>query len=105
MDERIRQWDEDNEVTIPADADAFDQDMLTGGDRNDWPGWPAQEMLAWVPADVQRRYGEVIDTVLSGEYLAFREADLPAIAADLDERGYRCRRDDSLVSRASGMGS
>ncbi len=52
---RIKEADDDAE--IPDDAASFEPGMIPGFDDGDWPAFPAQDMLAWLPADVQERYG------------------------------------------------
>lgn len=56
-----------------------------------------------MPEDVWRKYGRVVPTSISGDYLELRADDLPAIVSELTARGYRCVRDDNLVIRALGL--
>src|SRR5919107_6311312 len=40
------------------DAEAeFDPDHHLGYENMDWPSWPAQNMLDWVPEEIQTRFG------------------------------------------------
>lgn len=36
--EHQRYMADDDDLTMPSDDEAFDSDMLTGGDPSDWPG-------------------------------------------------------------------
>jgi hypothetical protein len=37
---------------VPADDVTLDDVRVPGWDDGDWPEWPAQAMLGWVPAEV-----------------------------------------------------
>jgi hypothetical protein len=89
----------DERTALPDDPfPGYDIGPICDGD---WPGWPEQEMLSWVPADIQERYGNVRCSVLNGDFLQF-SADAGVVADALRRHGYQCRRDDALVARACG---
>lgn len=71
----------------------------------DFPDWPEQDALTWMPKEIQTKYGEVASSILNGDYLQLRPDDAPAIVAELEQLGYRCRRDDDLVRQAKGYES
>jgi hypothetical protein len=87
----------------PGDDDAFDGEALVDSISWDWPPWPAQRMLEWVPADIQERFGDVGTSMVSGDALYIDEAAETGIVAALEQAGYRCMHDDELVARASGQ--
>lgn len=87
---------------LPEDDDAFEPDMIPGHAGGDWPSWPAQEMLEWMPSDVQACYGKRITTVFNGDYLRLPEANEADIFALLADQGFTYRRNDGLVEGASG---
>jgi hypothetical protein len=86
----------------PADDDAFDRSAVPGLEDGDWPEWPAQEMLRWMPEDIRDRFGEVATSTLNGELLLLQAGAETELVAALRDAGFDCRRDDALVSRASG---
>jgi hypothetical protein len=87
---------------LAEDEDAFSQEHVPWTYDGDWPRWPAQEMLRWVPKEIQERYGTVEDSVLNGEFLTFDPSDERRIVAAFKRSGYLCVRDNRLVERASG---
>jgi hypothetical protein len=46
----------------PADEEPFDADMIPGYADGDWPEWPAQQMLQWMPPEAWA-YGSVEDSL------------------------------------------
>lgn len=87
---------------LPDERDPFDSADIPGLCDGDWPDWPAQEMLNWVPTVIQKTYGQRLDSMLNGPLLTFRTEDEKAIVEAFVELGYRCRRDDRFVRRACG---
>jgi hypothetical protein len=84
-----------------------DDDPFTAGNigvicDGDWPGWPAQEMLTWVPKPIQKQYGKGSFSFVSGDCLLFEPSREREIVASFEKLGYRCVRDDATVRRASG---
>ena len=98
--ERFRDRADDDEA-LPSEEQPFDADDF-GYSDGDIPGWPAAEMLDWMPTAVQAQYGRREPTTISGDYLALPGDAVDAIASALARRGYQCTRDDDLVTRASG---
>jgi hypothetical protein len=86
----------------PDDDDSFDPDAVPGYADGDWPEWPKQAMLEWMPARVWRQFGRVEASVLNGDFLQIDAGRLEALVAALEDQGFACRRDDALVARASG---
>jgi hypothetical protein len=70
----------------------------------DWPGFPEQEMLKWMPQDIQQGSGVIRSSVLNGDFLTFL-ADIEDVADALRNHGFTCTRDDALVARACGYHS
>jgi hypothetical protein len=87
---------------LPEDDDPFSQDDVPWTYDGDWPEWPAQEMLDWVPASIQEQYGSIEPSHLSGECLTFDPDDEDRLLFAFRRLGYRCMRDDELVRRSSG---
>lgn len=79
----------------------FDRHTMTAVDEGDYPAWPAQEMLDWMPEDVVEEFGEPLTSVVSGDFLQL--ADEPkTIAQRLRAHGFTCRQDLRLVRLACG---
>ena len=87
-------WEPDGET-------AFDAEQIPGFADGDWPEWPAQAALEWVPQDIQHRFGVEGTSLFSGDYLKLDSEQEPAIVAAFVEHGYTCSRDDTLLLRAN----
>jgi hypothetical protein len=82
--------------------DLFDSGQIGAIGDGDWPPWPKQEMLAWVPEDIRERFGEVQLTTFNGECLSFTEDLAPMLVPAFEAKGFVVTRDDSAVASASG---
>ena len=85
-----------------AAEDPFDSGQIGAIGDGDWPPWPKQEMLAWVPDDIRARFGEIQRTRLSGDALVFTEDQAPVLVAAFEAKGFIVTRDDAAVASASG---
>ncbi len=75
--------------------------MIPGFEDGDYPEWPAQEMLDWMPEEASR-FGEYTNSVLNGPFLVIPPDKESAIVDALEAAGYTCERNDPLVQTASG---
>lgn len=98
--ELIRLANEDDDFT-PTTATPFDPEDIPGFADFEWPPFPAQDMLDWVPADIQRKF-ERPGAYIMNDVLVLSESDVVAIVAAMEAHGYQCIRDDHLVRAASG---
>ncbi len=55
-------------------------------DDGDFPGCPQQEMLAWVPKDIQQRYGKGSFSVVSGDCLVFEASNEREIVGAFEDK-------------------
>ncbi|AYA23168.1 hypothetical protein C6369_000250 [Rhodococcus rhodochrous] len=97
--ERFEGWEQDP----PAPEEPFDLSQVPGNADGDWPEWPAQQMLDWMPPELIARYGRSTASVLNGDFLDIDPQHEAALVAALEEMGWSCRRNDALVSSASGF--
>jgi hypothetical protein len=104
FEEELEKSFHDDEVDAPDDSQPFDADRIPGYADGDWPAWPAQEALDWVPSEISARFGRDVDSVLNGPYLEFDPKHEVEILAAFEGHGFRCGRDDKLVRQASGWG-
>ena len=79
----------------------FAAEEIPGYEEADWPSWPAQAMLAWVPKSVQERFGCVERSAISGDSLLLPPERESEIVSAMEADGYACFRDDALVRKAS----
>jgi hypothetical protein len=100
-----RRGDGEEDDSVPGDDTSFDPSPLFGWDDGDFPEWPQQRMLDWLPEDLLDRYVEVGDTAFSGEYVHIDGGRVEDLAYDLVRRGFKCFRDDTLVSAVSRFDS
>ena len=82
--------------------DAFDAIDIPGYEDGDWPLWPLQEMLDWMPKDIQQRFGKVVPSAVNGDCLELISEKADEIVKALESRGFSCAEDESLVMRACG---
>jgi hypothetical protein len=87
---------------LPAAQEPFDADEVPGFAEGDWPTWPKQGMLEWLPSPVQE-LGTVKDMLLTGSFLHFDEDRQDEVIEALTAEGIECREDtEDLVVRACG---
>ena len=99
---RIAENLENAELPIPGDDEPFDLDYMPGFPDGDWPEWPEQLMLDWMPREVLGTYGRREDGVLNGEFAFIDPAREAAVVAALQELGWSATKDEALVSKACG---
>ncbi len=99
---RIAESLEDGELSIPGDDEPFDLDYMPGFADGDWPEWPEQMMLDWMPREVLDTYGRREDSVLNGEFAFIDPAREADVVAALQQLGWSATKDESLVSKACG---
>jgi hypothetical protein len=90
----------DEQEAPPDDARPFAAAEFIPYVEGDWPPWPAQQMLEWMPARVGE-LGSSEPSAVSGDSLALSPEREPEIVRALEGEGFTCRRDDDLVRRAS----
>lgn len=96
--ELVRVFEENEEEP----SEPFEPDAVPGYADGDWPDWPAQRMLDWVPKPIQERFGRMRDSVFSGPFLELDPTCSDEIAEALERHGFQVSEDADLVARASG---
>lgn len=86
----------------PSDDAAFDASEIPGYEDGEWPEWLHQKMLTWMPTDLAERYGKVEPSVHNGHLLTIDPAVSEDLAAELEARGYTCKRSDEAIAAATG---
>ena len=86
---------------LPSKDAVFDLEQIDSYYDGDWPGWPQQEMLDWMPTRV-RTLGTVEQSMLNGPGLSIPQQRLHQVIEGLAMAGFNVRRDDNFVSAASG---
>lgn len=90
---------------LPGDSEPFGADIAPGVVEGDYPEWPAQEMLRWVPEDIVRQdYSKTASSHLNGSFLVLDPDREDQIVTDFVAAGFRCTRNQTLVAAASGFG-
>jgi len=95
-----RTFGEEDEAPDPVTP--FDREQIWGYCDGDWPAWPQQRMLEWVPKQVQADFGNAEASCINGSFLSIEAMHVDKVIAAMEALGYRCRRDDDLVARVSG---
>lgn len=105
LDQFAAHWQEccdtDSPAFPPADS-PFDPEQIPGHVDGDWPAWPAQDMLRWMPWDLQKAWGRRVASNFNGDFLELDGGDESALVASLTQRGFCCVKDSELVRRACG---
>ena len=96
--------DEDDAHEEPSPEQGFDAEEIPGHLEGDWPGFPHMSMEYWVPGEVQDRFGSMVPTAISGDFLQLSPEHEDEIVSAMRRHGYECVRDDDLVWKASGYG-
>lgn len=90
----------DREEPLPRKRDGF---SLPGSyDDGDWPDWPEQMMLSWMPTGIVQKYGKVPCSVLNGHFVIFSMKDADEIIHALTKEGFGCTLNEKLVREACG---
>ena len=88
---------------VPRDAEEFPGYDLPSVADGDYPEWPAQLMIDWVPSEIiDARYAKIVTSVFNGPFLVLDAACESAITADFRSHGFSLTKDLELVLRASG---
>lgn len=91
---------------IPSDDAPFTGYDIPGVADGDYPEWPAQEMLMWVPQDIlDRSFCQVKDSVFNGRFLILDPSRETEIVDAFQAVGFECVKDQALVSFAAGHGA
>lgn len=85
---------------LPADQEGFDPSSLGAYQDGDWPEWPAQLQIEWMPADV-RALGELEDTVFNGPVLKFAPERQEEIVHALWRHGFSVSSAQQLLDDAT----
>lgn len=83
--------------------DPFVADDISGVADGDTPPHPGALTATWLPKAILDEYGRTEETVLNGTFWGFDASDETALIAALEQAGYTCRRDDNLMTAATGF--
>jgi hypothetical protein len=89
----------------PAESDLFGFELVPGTVEGDWPAWPAQEMLYWVPRGIREKHGERQSSVHNGPFLRLDPEKETEIVAAFRDAGHHLEKHEALVRTASGCAS
>jgi hypothetical protein len=92
----------ENIETRPSNNDPFSPEQVCGWSDGNFLPWPAQDMLNWVPGDIQEHFGEATASMHNGLFLDFDKERENEIVAALQAHAFNCKRDQLLVSCACG---
>ncbi len=93
----------DREIDIPQEIDEFDERLLPPSYFDgDYPGWPEQGMLTWLPREICLGYGKLQGSVFNGPFLTLDVSRTSEIVQALEQAGFRCRHDTKLIRTACG---
>ena len=93
---------EDEHGRTPNDDERYDPERIRGYSDGDWPEWPAQLMIEWMPASVLDQFGRSVDSTLSGAYAELDPSVESQVVAALEAEGWICIKDEALTLAASG---
>jgi len=93
---------EENDEEEPPPRNLFDSDDIFDFTDGDWPEWPAQLMLGYIPEEIRQAYGIIQVSTLNGPFLEINPTREKEVIKALEERGFTCLKDDRLLNAASG---
>jgi len=82
-------------------GDAFESGEIGTIADGNWPPWPKQEMLTWVPEEIRQQFGD-FQVTSNGETVTFYDDHEAQIVAALESAGFVVTRDDAAIANASG---
>ena len=89
----------------PEDIEPFPGTDLPGINEGDYPVWPAQLMLNFMPKEItDSTFAKVKDSVHNGRYLELDPKFEDLIVSILVSKGFEVTKNDDLIRRASGRG-
>ncbi len=87
----------------PKDMEPFPGTDLPGVNEGDYPEWPSQLMLKFLPKEIiDSPFAKVKNSVHNGSYLELDAKFEDQIVTILSSKGYEVKEDENLVRRASG---
>lgn len=99
IEAKLNDW----EVPVPKLADPYDLQIIPGYADGDWPEWPKQLMLAWMPKPVIEQFGTAEASIFNGDSLSINPKFESEIVAALESAGWSCIKNELLVRTASGL--
>jgi len=96
----IRNWISDENGDLPPADKPFVLGNIGPYCSGDWPEWPVQSMLHWMPVDIINKYGERQGSLLNGDFLIIKCEFEEAVITALEKYGYAVEGNDELVRRA-----
>lgn len=91
------------DLHLPQPEDPFTTSILPGFDEGEFMPNPAQEIIAWLPDDLQEHLGEIVLDDESGFIYRIDPEQTPLVVASLQASGYATRADQLLVEQACGQ--
>jgi hypothetical protein len=82
-------------------GDAFESGEIGTIADGNWPPWPKQEMLSWVPEEIRQQFGD-FQITSNGDTVTFYDDHEAEIVAALERAGFVVTRDDAVIANASG---
>ncbi len=91
------------DLYLPLPEDPFTTSILPGFEEGEFMPHPAQEIIAWLPDDLQEHLGEIVLDDNSGFIYRINPDNLPLVIASLQAAAYNTKADQVLVEQASGQ--
>lgn len=91
------------DLHLPQPEDPFTTSILPGFDEGEYMPNPAQEIIAWLPEDLQEHLGEIVLDDESGFIYRIDPEQTPLVVASLQASAYLTRLDQNLVEQACGQ--
>lgn len=91
------------DLHLPLPEDSFTTSILPGYDEGEYMPQPAQEIIAWLPEDLQEHLGEIVIHEDYEFYYRIDPEQLPLVVASLQAAGFQTKSDQLLVEQASGQ--
>lgn len=90
------------DLVLPQADDPFTTDILPGFDEGEYMPHPAQEIIAWLPDELQENIGELQLDEAAGFIYYIQPENTELVLTSLQAAGFNTRHDEALVRLASG---
>lgn len=90
------------DLVLPQAEDPFTTDLLPGYDQGEYMPHPAQEIIAWLPEELQENIGELQLDETAGFIYFIQPEQKELVLSSLQAAGFITRHDEVLVRLASG---
>lgn len=91
------------DLHLPQPDDAFTTDVLPGFDEGNYMPIPAQEVISWLPEELQDNLGQFDHHPLFEFIYRIDPANELLVVQSLEAAGFICKKNQALIEQAHGL--